>query len=123
MNIYEQIDVIFSGEAEDKPKWAEEILTQLQEIKTLLKDQNKNDYTKPIINRNFYAFIKEFRIAMRADIQNEVYPTYIYNNRRLGVDFQGLLYDKESSKILSKDEAYIVYKHAYNNQNNVQDSA
>ena len=77
----------------------------------------------PIINRNFYAFIKEFRISMRADTLKGIYPTYICDNRRLGVDFQGLLYDKESSKILSKDEAYIVYKHAYNNQNNVQYSA
>jgi len=123
MNIYEKIDAIFSGEAEDKPKWAEEILTELQEIKILLQEQKKQKDIKPTVNRHFYAFIKEFRISMRADTINDIYPTYIYKNRKLGVDFKGLLYDKTNSKILSKDEAYRVYKHAYMNQNNTQCSA
>ncbi|MEA3522724.1 MAG: hypothetical protein U9R50_07095 [Campylobacterota bacterium] len=123
MNIYEKIDVIFSGEAEDKPQWADEILTQLQEIKILLQEQKQHPQSSQKISRNFYAFIKEFRISMRANTTEKIYPTFIYDNKRLGVDFKGLLYDKESSKLLSKDEAYKVYKYAYSHQNNTKYSA
>jgi len=36
MNVYEQIETIFSGDAEKKPEWANEILKELADIKTLL---------------------------------------------------------------------------------------
>jgi len=123
MNIYDKIDVIFSGEAEDKPKWAEEILTELREIKILLQEQKREHNTKNTISPSFYAFIKEFRVSMKADTINGIYPTYIYNNTKLGVDFKGLLYDKDSSRILSKEEAYRVYKDAYMHQNYRKNSA
>lgn len=116
MNIYEKIDVMFSGNAEDKPKWADEILGELKEIKQLLEEQrNSKNTNKP--SQNFYNFIKEFRISMRADTIQNIYPTFVYNNRMLGVDFKGLLYDKSTSRHLSKDEAYTVYRYAYDQQN------
>lgn len=121
MNIFDQIDTIFSGEAEDKPKWAEEILNQLTEIKTLLQEQNNSKPKR--INHNFYTFIKEFRNSMKANTIKNVYPTFLYHGRKLGIDFKGYLYDKESLKVLSKDEAYIVYKYAYNHQDNKKRSA
>ena len=110
MNIYDKIDSIFSGEAEEKPKWADEILNQLKEIKILLKEQ-KTQITK--IDNNFYEFVKKFRISMRADVVNNVYPTFTYHGRDLGVDFKGLLYDKKTLKILPRDEAFKIYKYAY----------
>lgn len=110
MNIYDKIDSIFSGEAEEKPNWASDILNELKEIKTLLKEQ-KTQITK--IDNNFYDFVKKFRISMRADIVNNVYPTFTYMGRDLGVDFKGLLYDKKTSKILPKNEAFKIYRYAY----------
>ncbi|MEA1892886.1 MAG: hypothetical protein U9N33_09260 [Campylobacterota bacterium] len=125
MNIYEQIDVIFSGEAEDKPKWAEEILGELKEIKQLLKEQRNSEIHNSTnkASQKFYNFIKEFRISMRANTIKNIYPTFVYNNRKLGVDFKGLLYDKSTSRLLSRDEAYTVYKYAYNQQNHDKYSA
>jgi calcineurin-like phosphoesterase family protein len=121
MNIYEKIDNIFSDEIDTKPKWANEILEELHEIKILLKKQK--DKTKENISQDFYSFIQKFRSSMKADVLNNKYPTFYYKNKRLGVDFKGLLYDKETSKILSKDEAYAVYRYAYNNKNNIINSA
>ena len=115
MDIYEKIDAIFSGEAEEKPQWAIDILDELKEIKMLLKE-HQPPQTKKATNDNngLYAFIKHFRVSMRADTNNSIYPTFEYNGRELGVDFKGLLYDKETTHILSKEEAYRVYKYAYN---------
>ncbi|MEA3227613.1 MAG: hypothetical protein U9P38_00920 [Campylobacterota bacterium] len=125
MNIYEQIDVMFSGEAEDKPKWADEILSELKEIKQLLKEQrDSKTYTSSNkSNQDFFSFLKEFRVSMRADTIKDIYPTFLYNDRKLGVDFKGLLYDKSTLKILSKDEAYIVYRYAYNQKSHKKHSA
>ena len=120
MDIYEQIDTIFSGEAENKPQWANEILSELKEIKVLLKEQKQ---TTQKIDKNFYSFIKEFRVLMRADTTKNIYPTFNYDGRRFGVDFKGLLYDKENSKFLSTDEAYKVYKYAYNQRDRIEYSA
>ena len=120
MNIYEKIETIFSGEAEEKPKWANEILNELQEIKLLLQEQ-KQQINK--IDSNFYDFIKKFRISMKADIVNNIYPTFRYYNKELGVDFKGLLYDKKTSKILPREEAYKVYKYAYEHKSDLKDIA
>jgi len=116
MNIYEKIDVMFSGEAEDKPKWADDILCELREIKLLLQERKKQD-------NNFYDFIRNFRNSMKADGVNNTYPTYYYRNKKIGVDFKGLLYDKMNSKLLSKSEAFKVYRYAYNQQQTTKDSA
>ena len=110
MNIYNKIDTIFSGECEDKPAWANEILNELKEIKTLLKEQKQ---TVNRIDRNYYDFVKKFRESMKADVANNVYPTFYYKGKKLGVDFKGLLYDKATKKNISRDEAFEAYRYAY----------
>lgn len=117
MDIYEKIDAIFAGEAEEKPPWAEEILDELREIKSLLKENQapqKHSVTSYENSTGLYTFVKEFRRSMRADTLNNIYPTFVYKGKRLGVDFKGLLYDKESTRILPRAEAYKVYEYAYN---------
>jgi hypothetical protein len=123
MNVYEQIESIFSGEADEKPQWAEEILDELREIKHILNEQKKqilhssypqNSYK---FDSKYYDFIKKFRALMKPDTVNNNYPTFEYFGRKLGVDHSGLLYDKKDSKTLSKKEAFQVYRYAYEHQN------
>jgi len=135
MNIYEQIDSIFSGEAEEKPQWASEILKELKEVKVLLQEQkelckNKPNqlYTAYPQNRQntdsaYYDFVKQFRISMKADTKNNIYPTFEYDGQKFGVDFSGLLYDKKDSKTLSRQEAFRVYRYAYQHKNRSKISA
>jgi len=59
MNVYEQIDSIFSGEAEEKPQWASEILRELGEIKILLQNQ-KEIPTVNIKEENFLSIAEDF---------------------------------------------------------------
>ena len=132
-NIYKQIDIIFSGEAEEKPQWAKELLQEIQEVRILLQEQKellnqKQAYTytpqnKHHIDSSYYDFIKQFRISMKADVDNDIYPTFEYLGRRLGVDYSGLLYDKKDSKILSKQEAFKVYRYAYEHSQKRKNSA
>ncbi len=117
MDIYEKIDTIFSGEAEERPQWAGELLDELKEIKALLKEHKQPQLKRVATYNNtddLYAFIKEFRDSMKADTANNTYPTFEYQGKKLGVDFKGLLYDKETTKILRREEAFKVYQYAYN---------
>jgi len=112
-NIYKKIEAIFDDDIQEKPKWADEILDELREIKTLLKEQ-KSSIKK--IDKRYYDFIKEFRKNMRADVANNIYPTFYYNGKKYGVDFKGLLYDKSTSHVIPRDEAFKIYRFAYEQQ-------
>jgi len=125
MDIYKKIDMIFSGEAEEKPVWAREILEELQEIKTLLQEDKvqKKQSIRAYHQDGLYQFIKGFRLSMRANTLKNIYPTFEYHERKLGIDFKGLLYDKKTTRILPREEAYRVYKYAYNAQKHVNNIA
>jgi len=95
-DIFDKIEAIFSVE-EDTPKWANEILEELKEIKKDLKSQQTKINN---IDKNYYEFIKYLRKRLRADVQNDYYPTLIYNNKRYGINFDGLIYDKQDLKVI-----------------------
>lgn len=115
-NIFEKIDSIFDGYTEDKPRWANEIIEELKEIKLLLKNTNQ---TVKKFDKNYYNFIKEFRIFMKADTYNKIYPKIKYNDKTLGVNFKGYLYDVNSHDTLSKDEAFNAYEYFYTQKDNL----
>jgi len=137
MNIYKQIETIFSGESEEKPQWVGEILNELMEIKLLLQQQQQKELAQcsPLQmhisspqnqtknDKKYYDFVKNFRASMRANTLNNIYPTFNYFGRKLGVDYSGLLYDKKDSKTLLKQEAFKVYRYAYEHQNEHEISA
>lgn len=126
MDIYEKIDIMFSGEAENRPKWADDLLDELKEVKSLLLElkstQNLN-VTANNLDRQYYNFVKQFRINLSPDLQNNIYPTYHYKNQKLGIDIKGLLYDKETTRTLLKYEAFDAYRFAYDHQNTIKISA
>jgi len=116
MNIYEKIDAIFSGYGDDRPIWANEILDELKEIKTLLKNTNS---TVKKIDKNYYEFVKEFRMLMKADVEKGLYPKVKYQEKILGVNFKGFLYDTSDNSTLSNNEAFSAYEYFYENQKNL----
>ncbi len=114
---------MFSGEAEDKPKWADDILGELREIKILLQEQKKASKQATKSNSSLSNFINEFRVSMKTDTINNIEPTFIYQDKKLGINKRGLLYDKNSMRILPRAEAFKVYKYAHNHQENIVLSA
>ena len=113
--IYEKIDAIFADELDTPPVWAKELLQEVQELKALVKEEKRENQKR---DREFYAFLKEFRRSMRADVERNLYPKIIdYKGRKLGVNFDGLLYDVKSSNLLSTKEAFKVYGYLYKKRN------
>lgn len=100
------------------PEWANEILFELKEVKNLLKDI-RNPRRNRSKNRDYYDFLNEFRRRMKADADKEIYPEVVYNSRRVGVDFKGLLYDKETLNLLPMHEAFRVYEHFYTKKDEI----
>lgn len=115
MTVYEKIDKIFSEESDNRPKWADEILQELKEIKAILQyrqTEKNHDYT-------FYNFVNSFRKKMMPDAQNNIYPEVEYQGKKIGVNFKGLLYYKENLRLLSKNEAFKVYRYLYEHKKKI----
>jgi hypothetical protein len=109
-DIYQKIDAIFTQELTERPAWVDEILDEIKKLN--IKVQERNQEQKKV-DRAFFRFLKEFRSSMYADTQNNRYPKINYHGRVLGVNFDGLLYDVKSSKLLPTKEAFKIYKYLY----------
>lgn len=120
MNIYDQIEQIFSNELVQKevPTWVNDILQELQEIKFLLKQINiEKSYKNQSNNlQDYYSFVNNLRARMKADTFNNIYPYLVYEDKKYGINFEGLLYEKETNKRISSEEAFKIYKYLYEHQ-------
>jgi len=129
MTVYEQIESVFSGESEEKPEWAKEILKELVEIKSLLRDKKEllpkrvNHTYTPQLDDDYYNFIKRFRISLMNDSIQGINSSFEYKGKKFSVNKRGLLYDTENFKIVSKSEAFKVYKYAYEHKDTSKISA
>ncbi len=61
----------------------------------------------------YYDFINRFRRFMRPDPDRDHYPEVILGQCRIGVTFDGLLYDKDSGNTLERSDAFEVYRMIY----------
>jgi len=114
-NIYRQIDAIFVNELEQPPIWAKELIDEIKTLKETITQHEKNSQKR---GREFYRFIREFRKSMYADTEKKIYPKIIdYRGRKLGVNFDGLLYDISTSKVLNTQDAFKVYGYLYKKKN------
>ncbi len=109
-SIYQKIDAIFAQELDNRPAWVDEILAEIKKLNDSLQEQHQEQKK---VDRAFFRFLKDFRSNMYADTQNNRYPKINYHNRILGVNFNGLLYDVKTSKLLPTKEAFRVYRYLY----------
>ena len=120
MNLYEKIEKLYQNEQKrynnptNDAKWANEILQELKEIKQLLKENSK---TTKRVDKNLMEFVDEFRAKMKPDVESGNYPEVNYMGKRLGVDNRGLLYDKDTLRLLSRSEAFKAYKYFFQRYN------
>jgi len=107
-NIFSKIDKIFEQDSDDTPKWAQELLCELKEIKELLK---KSEKPAPKIvkkeSTDIKSFIRGFRKMLKKD------EKFIYQGRELGINTNGLLYDINTHSVLMYFEAYEVYGYIF----------
>ncbi len=117
MKLQEEIEKLLKNQDNTVNDLLEAILIELKEINKTLKEKPKNSYK----NRDYYNFINKLRKNLRADVEKNIYPEINFNNRRIGVTFNGYLYDKETNENLKAYEAYEVYDFLYKNKDHLAD--
>lgn len=117
MNIYEKIDKLYSKDNQDKI--LKQILSELYEIKAALKTM-ENPRRNRKINKDYYNFVNSFRNKMQPDTENKIYPEVQYKGRRIGVNFKGYLYDKDTTNTLPKIEAFELYEYFYEKKDEIE---
>ncbi len=113
-NIYEQVEKLLN-EQDNHPKWVDEMLFELREIKKLLQNTNKSKIEAQN-KTGYFTFVNKLRKEMRADIISGIYPEVHYQDKILGVNFKGHLYDKATTEELPALEAFAVYRFLYENR-------
>jgi len=111
-DIYEKIEKIYANKESNEPSWVVELRVELKEIKELLNALNR-PRKKRRKAKAYFDFVKLFRERLKADTINEIYPEILYNKRRIGANFRGLLYDKATAKLLHRYEAFAIYEYFY----------
>ena len=117
-SIEQKIERLYSDiKVEERPVWVDELTHELKQIKSLLQElsiQKSNTTTNSRVkSRDYYRFVESLREKLKADISKEVYPELIYHHRHIGADHRGLLYDKSTSRIIPRVEAFEIYDYFY----------
>lgn len=105
-DIFKTIDNIFSQDIpneQEKPAWANEILSELKEIKQYIKESKK--YSK-----NTYKTLKDFIKDFNADFKDK---SFIYQGSEISANSKGYLYDISTNKNLPTIIAYDIYRKEY----------
>ena len=123
-DIYSKIDRLYSDlDQSNRPQWVDELKDELKQIKSLLQNLSTST-TNPTPSRSksreYFRFVQTLRERLRADTTQDVYPELHYQNKRIGVNFKGLLYDKLTSKIVPKVEAFEIYDYFYSKKDKIE---
>jgi hypothetical protein len=109
--IYDKIDAIFGDENIDldtPPKWAKELLEEIQSVKKILNQTNTR--TKKI-QTDIYIFIEEFKNELKPNITNNIYPTIRYKAQELAINENNKLFDIHTQKEIPTLDAFNAYKY------------
>jgi len=118
-NVYEKIEKIYATKQSDEPAWVAELRDELREIKILLQNGVK-PARKKRRSKAYFDFVNLLRERLKADTVKEIYPELEYKGKRIGVNFKGFLYDKETTKSLAAFEAFKVYEYFYEKQESME---
>jgi len=113
-DLFDKINSLYAGDIyPDSPTWAKEILLELRRIRVVLEEGNVQ---RQGMSKDFREFVANFRTKMKANTNTNYYPEVTVEGRRIGVDHKGLLYDKQTLRLLNKADAFRVYDKLYQEQ-------
>ena len=116
MDIYQKIDEFLGEEIfkeEMKEDVLKEVLFELREIKALLAKKTKK------LPKDYYDFVNEFRSKFKEEPINGKYPEFRFNGKLLAINEKGLLYNKQTKRILSTNEAFSVFEALYERRDKI----
>lgn len=82
---------------------------QLQQKKTINTNMGVSQYG----SNDYFLFVATLRNKMKANVEKKYYPSIRIDGKKLGMDFNGLLYDKKTNINLTKSLAFEVYHSLY----------
>jgi hypothetical protein len=114
-NFYKKMEKIFDENnfEEQNEDILKEILFELREIKALLSRKNKK------MPKDYYKFVNDFREKLKENPYEGKYPEFKFNGRILAINQNGFLYDKNTNKLLSTSEAFMVYEKLFEKRNEI----
>jgi len=123
MTIFEEIDRMFAKSSKDDKCDLQKVMEEIRNIKSMIEDiqsqLNKKRGRKR--SKEYYKFVDALRRSMYADVDNNIYPEIKYNGRKLGVDINGMIYDKSDQHVLPTYEAFEVYDFLYAHRDSLGD--
>ena len=117
MNLQEQIEKLLKTQEDDTNTLLRQILDELKKVNINLKNLAKNQ--QKYNSANYYKFVKEFRKKMQPDVDKRIFPEVEYKGVKIGSTTKGFLYEKETSRTLSAQEAFEIYKYFYDRKENI----
>ena len=123
MNIDKMIQDLLKEESPktaytNPPLWAKEILQELKEIKTLLK---QNSYKKTKSHpQSYYNFVNSLRKRLKIDAKDNKHPRIFYKNSYYGISEDGLLYNMHTLNNLPTSKAFEIFEFLYKNRDSLE---
>jgi len=115
-HMQEAIASLLEDQNDEIPQWAEKMIEDIEEIKTLLRLQVR----QKLEDEKRY-FIRRVRRRLRANPKKGVYPVVSYAGDEYGVDAEGMLFCSKTDRALSAKEAFEIFDFLYRNRNRLQE--
>jgi hypothetical protein len=98
--------------------YVNDMASELRELKNKLKETastspETQQPTGKYISEEYFAFVNTLRGKMRANTDKNYYPTIRIDGMELGIDFNGLLYDKTTQRTVARALAFDIYHKLY----------
>jgi hypothetical protein len=88
-----------------------------EELKAMKAELNKTTTVSTTQNKYhseaYFTFVTKLRGKMRANVEKNYYPSIKIDGMELGIDFNGLMYDRKTSRTLPRALAFEVYHKLY----------
>jgi len=100
---------------EDDALWSyvDSMAKELRELKAKLHQSQSNIQKISYQSDAYFEFVANLREKMRAHVEKNYYPKIRIDGMELGIDFKGLLYDRETNITLPRTLAFEVYHKLY----------
>ena len=94
--------------------YVNEMASELRTLKTQLKEKPvSNNTDSKYLSDDYFSFVTKLRGKMKANVEKNYYPSIRIDGMELGIDFNGLLYDKKTNRNLPRALAFDVYHKLY----------
>lgn len=100
---------------EDEALWSyvNDMAAELRSLKDQLHQTPQRKYGSKYQSDEYFEFVTKLRGKMKANTEKNYYPTIRIDGMELGIDFKGLLYDKNTQRNLARELAFDVYHRLY----------